>query len=278
MPDPAAKLRTKLSALGRLEDGRLRPVEALLTLAALDRPGTGLAPYLDYLDELAAAYRAVVATDSDADALAAGLFQILGRQHRFCGDDCDDDDIANANLLSVIDQRRGVAGHLGLLAQDVARRAGLAADILSFPAHVLLRLEDAGGRRVILDPFLGGRVVDPPDMRALLKASAGLQAELEPCHYAAMGNRDLVIRLQNDVKLRLLRCGRIDKAVAVVEATLLVAPDAAMLWREAGLMHLRLDQPQNAVAALEQFIARTSNAMARARTLALLAELKNRLT
>ena len=42
-------------------------------------------------------------------------------------------------------------------------------------------------------------------------------------------------------------------------------------------MHMRLDNPHGAVAALEQFVARTPNAQARARTLALLAELKGHL-
>ena len=160
---------------------------------------------------------------------------------------------------------------------DVARAAGLTAEGLAFPVHFLLRIEDGAGRRLILDPSAGGKVVEPPDMRALLKIATGLGAELEPAHYAAMGNRDMVVRLQNETKLRLLRCGHIDRALGVVEATLLLAPDLALLWREAGLMHMRLDNPGGAVAALEQFMARTTNAQARARTQDLLAELRSRL-
>ena len=200
-----------------------------------------------------------------------------GRRHRFRGDDRDDDEIDNANLMCVIDRRRGVPAALGLLVLDVARAAGLVAEGLAFPVHFLLRIEDGSGRRLILDPSAGGRVMEPSDMRALLKVATGLGAELEPAHYAAMGNRDMVVRLQNETKLRLLRCGRIDRALEVVEATLLLAPDLALLWREAGLMHMRLDNPGGAVAALEQFVARTTNAQARARTQALLAELRGRL-
>jgi len=272
----AATTRARLAGLAGLADDAVRPLEAALLLAALARPEAAIDGYLHYMDELAQEVRAAAA-GSHAEHLADSLFEVIGRRHRFRGDDRDDDEIDNANLMCVIDRRRGVPAALGLLALDVARAAGLVAEGLAFPVHFLLRIEDGSGRRLILDPSAGGRVVEPSDMRALLKVATGLGAELEPAHYAAMGNRDMVVRLQNETKLRLLRCGRIDRALDVVEATLLLAPDLALLWREAGLMHMRLDNPSGAVAALEQFIARTPNAQARARTQALLAELRSRL-
>ncbi|OAN49314.1 hypothetical protein A6A04_02970 [Paramagnetospirillum marisnigri] len=272
-----AKLRSELTALGRLEDDRLRPAEIMLALAALDRGAAGSASHLEFLDTLGAELAASLEEAAPVEELAASLFRMITHHHRFHLDDGDDDDVSNADLGRVIDQRCGVEGLLGLLAMDAARQAGLMAHILAFPSHVLLRLEDSAGRRGIFDPALGGQGVEAWDLRALVKASAGLSAELDPAHYGVMGNRDLVIRLRNDVKLRLLRCGRLEQALAVVEATLLVAPCAAMLWREAGLMHLRLDNPGGAVAALEQFVARTCNAVARAKTIALLADLKTRL-
>ena len=260
----AATTRARLAGLAGLADGAVRPMEAALLLAALARPEAAIDGYLHYLDELAQEVRAVAA-GSHAEHLADSLFEVIGRRHRFRGDDRDDDEIDNANLMCVIDRRRGVPAALGLLVLDVARAAGLVAEGLAFPVHFLLRIEDGSGRRLILDPSAGGRVMEPSDMRALLKVATGL------------GNRDMVVRLQNETKLRLLRCGRIDRALDVVEATLLLAPDLALLWREAGLMHMRLDNPSGAVAALEQFIARTPNAQARARTQTLLAELRSRL-
>ncbi|MDO8607527.1 MAG: tetratricopeptide repeat protein [Phaeospirillum sp.] len=273
----AATVRARLAELAGRDDGEVRPAEAALLLAALKRPASDAAidGHLSYLTELAAEVHA--ATGGPVERLADGLFEAFSRCHRFRGDDRDDDEVDNANLAWVIDNRRGVASALGLLALDVARGAGLRADALAFPVHFLLRIEDDNGRRLILDPSAGGRVVEPPEMRALLKAAAGITSELEHGHYAAMANREMVVRLQNETKLRLLRCGRIDRALDVVEATLLLAPDLALLWREAGMMHMRLNNLGSAVAALEQFIARTPNAQARARTQTLLAELKGRL-
>ncbi|RAU23686.1 hypothetical protein CU669_00855 [Paramagnetospirillum kuznetsovii] len=278
MPKAARDLQMKLSALGRLADPDLRPAEALLLLAALDCPECEFDGYRGFLDGLAEDVRTATRGVDGALPLAEAIFQVLGHAYGFRGDHGDDDDISNSNLIWVIEHRQGVGGILAVLAMDAARLAGLNAHVLAFPAHMLLRLEDEGGRRVILDPLLDGQPVEPPGMRALLKAAAGNAAELEPSHYTAMGNRDLVVRLQNDAKLRLLRCGQMERALRLVEATLLVAPETCMLWREAGLMHLRLNNPSGAVAALEQFVARTTNAMARARTQSMLAELKSRLS
>ena len=276
MAASAASARARLAGLAQLADGEVRPVEAALLMAALERSDKSVESYLDYLAQLAAEVRAAAA-GRHAEQLALALFEVFGRCHRFRGDDRDDEEVENANLMWVIDRRRGVSSALGLLVLDVARAAGLAVEGLAFPVHFLLRIEDEGGRRLILDPTGGGRVIDPPEMRALLKYTSGLAAELEPGHYTGLGNREMVVRLQNETKLRLLRCGQVERALGVVEATLMLAPEAAALWREAGMMHMRLDNPGAAVIALEQFIARTTNAQARARTQTLLAELKGRL-
>ncbi|CUW37875.1 conserved protein of unknown function [Magnetospirillum sp. XM-1] len=282
MSEAAARVRERLTALGRLEDRDLDPAEPALLLAALGQARRGalldIAPYLALLDEMAAQLRTEAEDCPDAEALALRLFQLLGRRHRFQGDERDDDDLGDLDLLTVMDRRRGGNDALGLLALAVTRRAGMVAEGLAFPAHFLLRLGLADGSRVIVDPLGGGQPLSAPDLRAMLKAAAGLDAELEPAHYAAMSNRDLLLRLGNAAKLRLLRLGYVDRALAMVESLLLVAPDACLLWREAGLMHMRLDHAAQAVAALEQFLARTSSAQAKARTLALLAELRRRLT
>ncbi|MCR6629514.1 MAG: tetratricopeptide repeat protein [Magnetospirillum sp.] len=79
------------------------------------------------------------------------------------------------------------------------------------------------------------------------------------------------------MKLHALLSGRVAEAVAVVEAMLAYAPDQAPLWREAGMMHLRLDDLPAAIAALEQFAGRTANGAARRRTQMLLQDLRARM-
>lgn len=267
--------RARLSALADRVEG-VELADTALALAGLDRPGATAEDYLDHLAGLGAELAASEA--EDADGRAEALATVMARRHRYRGDDQDDDQVSNANLMWVIDHRRGIGPALGIVYLEAARRAGWPADGLSFPGRFLIRVEGAGGDRAILEPFHGGRRLSAPQIRALLKEVTGARSELAPSLWSPLANRDILVRLQNDVKLRLLRCGRVDRALAVVEAVLLFAPGQTALWREAGLMHLRLGSPKPAQAALEQFVSRTTNEPARRRTLQLLQEIRSGLS
>lgn len=273
MPDAATLCCERLAELAGVEDGALGLAKTAFTLAGLRRPSACLEDYLAYRDDLATLLAGCPATDSGQRAEA--LADILAVRHHYRGDDRDDDHIDNANLMWVVDHRRGVAGALGLLALDVVRAAGWQADGLSVPGRFVVRLHDGEGRRVIVDPFDRCRVVDPPGLRILVKAATG--EDLAPSMLVAAGNRDILVRLQNDVKLRLLRCGLVAEALEVTEAVLLFAPGCANLWRESGLMHARLGNYKAAIAALEQFVARTTNAQARRRAQQQLQDIRQRL-
>jgi regulator of sirC expression with transglutaminase-like and TPR domain len=111
----------------------------------------------------------------------------------------------------------------------------------------------------------------------MFKAIAGNHVELKPEHYREMGNRDLLMRLQNNIKARLLRGGRLYDALEVIEAMLLFAPARPELWREAGLIYARVDRVKDAVAALEEYMKRGTTGDARYNTSVLLQELRQRL-
>jgi regulator of sirC expression with transglutaminase-like and TPR domain len=261
-------LRDRLARLGACVEPEL--AETALVLAALDRPGK-VEDGLAQLDRLAGAVEPAL----DAEARAAVLASLLADRQGFRLDPMDDDHAAN--LFWVLDSRQGTPEALGLIWLAVARRAGWAADALSFPGRLLVRLEDDLGGRAIVDPVLGGQVLAAFELRAQLKAMAGLAAELQPSLFAPLSNRDILLRLQNEVKLKALRAGRVAEAVTIVEAMLLFAPDQANLWREVGMMHMRLDNLPAAIAALEQFVARAGNSPAGRRTLLLLQEIRARM-
>jgi len=278
----AAGLRRRLADLGRQDDAAIAPAEAALWLAALVRPSVlaTVPTHLADLSTLADTVRAAARTDETEGATverhaAALTGTVLCRQgFQALPDEGDEDE--DGDLCAVIERRCGDPDSVGLVMLDVARRAGLSAEALAFPCRLLLRIEDEDGRRLILNPADASRRLDTPDLRALLKAVRGLAHELEPSHFTPLDNRALLVRVQTAHKQRLLRLGRLDRALALVEGLLLVAPDLPPLWREAGLMHLRQGNPRGAVAALEQFVIRTTDLPARARALSLMAELKTR--
>src|SRR5204862_2633940 len=114
--------------------------------------------------------------------------------------------------------------------------------------HFLVRLGE-GAERLILDPFHGGQVCEAAMLRELLKATAGQEIELSPEHYAPVSDRAVLLRLQNNLRSRLLQAGRQEHAVRVIDTMLMLAPDLAELWHESGDLHARLCNIRASVCA-----------------------------
>ncbi len=280
MVKPPPDIRARLVRVGALDDGRIDPVETALVLASVERPGVSMEPYRRHLERLAAEAAAYADGADGPGGLGLRvetLAQVIARRYGYGGAEDAYDDPDSANLMRVIDRRRGLPVALGIIYIHVARALGWPICGIDFPARFLVRLED-DGNRVILDPFDGGRLLSAKDMRDLYKAVAGNHAELTPAHYRALEIRDVLVRLQNNIKVRLLRAENLEEAVETVETMLLFAPGRAALWREAGLLHARLDNVPAAVAALEEYLRHSTGDPARYRTSVLLQELRGRLS
>lgn len=268
-----------LEALARVaaqDDDAIDLAETALALASLDRPRVSLDRYRDHLAELAASVRGATPDDAGLDDCVAALNAALFERHGYQGDTQNYDDLQNANLMRVIDRKRGLPVALSILALHAGRAQGWALAGVNFPGHFLIRL-DRGAGRAILDPFHGGRTLGTGELRALLKSTAGQDAELAPVHYAALGNRDILLRLQNNIKLRQIQAGQIEAAVSTLEGMLAFAPAKAELWREIGLLHARLGQVRAALGALERFTVLETGHDERFRIAALMQELKSKL-
>ena len=83
------------------------------------------------------------------------LKSVLVSEYGYSGDTVSYDSLQNANLIQVIDRRKGLPITLGIIYIHAARAQGWDIDGLNFPGHFLLRIED-GVKRTIFDPFNGG--------------------------------------------------------------------------------------------------------------------------
>lgn len=211
--------------------------EVALTLAGLDQPERTLEPYLDFMRRLEEDLKPLAAVHITASARAGYLAEYLGNRHGFSGDRKTYDALENANLMSVIDRRQGLPISLGILYIHLARSLGWPAYGLNFPAHFLVRI-DGLADRVVMDPFNDGAILTTAGMRHLLKTMTGEQSELRPEHYAAMTDRDLLLRLQSNIKVRRLNAGDFVGAIAVLERMLLIAPMNADLWYDLGILEV----------------------------------------
>jgi regulator of sirC expression with transglutaminase-like and TPR domain len=265
-----------LREVGAMTSPILPVGEAALALASFERPRVGLARYRQHLAMIARDVGRHSAAGGDLAARARALNEIILLKYGYSGDELTYDDLQNANLMRVVDRRKGLPVALGILYLHAARAQGWDSIGLGFPGHFLVRLSE-GAERLIVDPFHGGRVCDAASLRELLKAMAGQEVELSPQHYAPVADRDVLLRLQNNLKSRLLQAGLHERALGVVETMLMLAPDLAELWHEAGMLHARQGNMRAAVNALEQFIIRAPEGSARHQAAAILQQLKSKL-
>ncbi len=271
-------LEQTLRATGEMEDDEIDLADVALALAALDRPDADLVPYRAHLGDLARAVAAKIAGDAQDNVMsrARALADVIGYEYGYAGDQTSYDDPRNADLMQVIDRRRGLPVALAILYLDIADRLGWHATGINFPGHFLIRMEQ-GAMRLIVDPFHGGAERSVADLRALLKQVAGLDAELEPRHYAAIGRRDTLIRLLNNIKTRALSDGNPARGAEIVDRMMMIAPDAAFLLFEAGACHAQTGNLKRAVQALEAYLATGPAGASRDEAAALLLQVRQQL-
>jgi regulator of sirC expression with transglutaminase-like and TPR domain len=272
-PDQCARYLRHLAAL----PSPVLPIgDAALALASFERPRVALARYRQHLAGVARDVGRHAGATADLSARAQALNEVILLKYGYSGDELSYDDLQNANLMRVVDRRKGLPVALGILYLHAARAQGWDSVGLGFPGHFLIRLAE-GAERLIVDPFHGGRICGAAELRELLKAMAGQEIELSPEHYAPVSDRDVLLRLQNNLKSRLLQAGRYERALGIIETMLMLAPDMAELWQEAGVLHARQGNIRASVNALQEFVIRAPEGAARHQAAAMLQQLKSKL-
>jgi regulator of sirC expression with transglutaminase-like and TPR domain len=278
---PEEEARAALAAAGQLPDAEIDLVAVALQFARIDAPGADWRAASAVLSELAQAAVAAAAADpvadgGDAERRRAVLAEVIHTRFGFQGDTEDYENLDNANLVRVAERRRGLPVALGILWLHAAEAAGWAAHGVDFPGHFLLAVE--GGRgQALVDVFAGGTGLAAPELRALIKRIEGERAELRPGLLRGMDKRSVLLRLQNNIKLRRLRAGDLTGALACTEDMLRLAPDAALLWREAGLMNQRLDRIGAALGCLDRSLEIEPEGETARRIRSVVEELRHRL-
>lgn len=240
-----------LEKIAEAGDTNLDLADAALSLAALDRPGVPIERYRDILsrlgDEIIDAHR------STGDPVQ----EILYRRHNFVGDERTYDDLQNFNLMRVIDRKKGLPVTLGILFIAFARHLGWSAQGLNFPGHFLVRIDSQEGRQVV-DPFDSGKRLETPDLRRLYEyhtpQPANGPAPLPPAAYEEVSDRLVLIRLQNNIFVRLVGQERLDEAKTVLRRIQCMAPGDMSMTRESGLLHARMGHLDRAAEDLQDYL------------------------
>jgi regulator of sirC expression with transglutaminase-like and TPR domain len=221
------RILERLHALGEAEDDELPLAEAALLLAALDHPETDLAPHRDHLERMTDDARETVQAlrrgMSVTDAAARALVDTIGVRHGYVGDGTTYDDPQNADLIRVIDRKRGLPVALGILYLEIAHRLEVGAQGLDTPGHFLLAVGEGENAQAI-DPF-NGVVLNLDELRLGPPTGASLD-------YGPVSRRDVLLRLLNNIHARALASRDTIRTLTITERMVLIAPMRADIWLE----------------------------------------------
>jgi regulator of sirC expression with transglutaminase-like and TPR domain len=231
----------------RRDDGALDLAQMALALAALGRPGVDAAPYAAHLDALADEAEALSEPGMTAAEQVAALNAVLFDRGGYAGDRETYDDLANADLMRVIDRKKGLPIALSILYLHMARGLGWPAAGVNFPGHFLVQI-GSGEEGLIVDPFERGVAADLP---RLLKQTLGPEAMSATVDLEFADNRGILLRLQNNIKIRCLKAGDMAGGLATVERMALVTPANPNIWFEAATLNAEVGQLRRARTCLE---------------------------
>ena len=206
--------------------------------------GTGLAA----LDELAEIAIVDVAASAPAYDVAQGLRGALADRAGFRGYGDDYGDLRASLLHEVLRRRRGLPILLSVVYMEVGRRLGVPVAGIGLPGHFVVGVGD-----VVLDPFYGGRLLDPGELSARVSEILGERLDVTPEHLRPWHPRDILLRVLSNVRASSSRADQLRTRLWAVELSLLIPGAPAVLRREHGQLLARLGDYLGAAASLETY-------------------------
>jgi regulator of sirC expression with transglutaminase-like and TPR domain len=252
-----------VSHLGLLDDEDIALDLAALDLSALDHEGVSLDPYFALLKEMEDRLAPAAQTESDGLRQGRIMAELLAGTYDFSGDHEAYDAPLNADMIRVLDRRRGLPVSLSILYVALARRIGWIAFALNTPGHVLVRIGPPGAV-VVIDPFNGGAPVPMAHIADLLAGALGAQVALTKEHLAPMSNRQVLVRLLLNQASRAERGGDRARARAIYERATTIAPAHAQCWWDLARLQWQTGQAEKARDSLSAMLEITRDPVRRA--------------
>jgi regulator of sirC expression with transglutaminase-like and TPR domain len=218
------------------------------------------------------------------------------RHHLHGADDAEAYNPRNSFLNDALDHHVGLPITLSAIYLAVARRLGVPLQGVSFPARFMVKwpLSAEEGGDLYLDPFHGGERLDEDACRHFilsLLARAGdtpatwtpggaecdsgdaerqIEARAARLRFntqwsAAVGVRDILTRMLNNLKIVYLHRGELPLALAVIDRLVVLRPDQPLELRDRGLLRLAMNEALLADADLRAYLTRAPDAPEAAR-------------
>jgi regulator of sirC expression with transglutaminase-like and TPR domain len=250
--------RSQLVTLAGSADARSLG-EGALWIAAEAYPGLDVPHWLARIETLGRRAAERVTPEMPVDAAASAVSRLLFEELGFRGNTEDYYDPRNSFLNDVLDRQLGIPISLSVVYLAVAAQVGLKAAGVGLPGHFVV-VAERDGRRQLLDPFHGGRLLDQAGCQALVAQMRPGGGPLDPRWLAPVTTRQILVRMLMNLKAVYTALGDWARALGASERILLLVPDAVEELRDRGVLNARLGQASAALRDWEAYLRRAPKA------------------
>ncbi len=185
------------------------------------------------------------------------LRSVLFDEDDLRGDADTYDDPENSSVAHVLETGKGMPITLSIVVIEVARRAGLSLRGVGLPGHFVVGGPDLPAGQY-LDPFDGGELRDAEAVGRRIGAIFGTPVDLPPEAFLPDSARAILARVLFNLRRSFEKRGRLEESLTALECAEALVPDDPSVERERGLLLLRLGRTDEAIAVLESYAATAS--------------------
>ena len=225
---------------------------AALLIAATEYPRLNLDRELFKLDGIAEGVAGRMDDDTPLYQLNT-LSEYLFDELKFAGNHTNYHDPRNSFLNDVIERRLGIPITLSLLYIEVGKRLGVPLLGIGMPGHFIVRHRDEFD--VFVDPFHGGILLSEDECVERLKQVTQGSLDWNPGFLEPVSSREFIARMLRNLKVVYLQRRNYERVLATIDRVIALQPEAAVEFRDRGVVNYRLGNYEDALEDLGAYVA-----------------------
>ena len=235
---------------GRLADaGQIDLFEGALLVSSLVDPGEDLDAAREAVASLAGRVREKRDT---GEAPLEALRQVLFTEEGFQGDADSYDQPTNSSVARVLARKRGMPITLSIVAIEVGRLAGVRLTGVGLPGHFIVGGPDLP-EGSFLDPFDGGALYESGDLAQRLATIFGQPVAVGREALSPDPPKAILSRVLLNLRRSYERRDRWEDALDALDCAEALEPDDPLLRRERGIVLVRCGRLDEALPVLEAY-------------------------
>jgi regulator of sirC expression with transglutaminase-like and TPR domain len=259
MAATATRVQNALRRFGDLTspeipDEQVDLFRAALAIAQGEYPEMDSARHIARLQRLAERVPLRLAQTTDPRATIEAINQVLFGECGLRGNRDDYFDPRNSFLNQVLDRGLGIPITLAIIYQEVGRRVGFPLVGVGMPGHFLLKHIDERGEELLIDVFDGGKILTQAGCQQRLDDIYGGQVTLEREHLLAVTNRQVLMRMLNNLRQIYIAGRNLRKATEILNFVLALHPRSAEDVKQRAVLLYSGNKQSAALRDFEEYV------------------------